>query len=80
LKDGTYVISKVVDNGIWKSVSTASPFSGRSSRRRRCRRKTVIRNQRDEQPTDTAELRDHRLNPEGVVPKQSQAYVMAGLA
>jgi type IV secretion system protein VirB10 len=33
-----------------------------------------------EQPTDTAELRDHRLNPEGVVPKQSQAYVMAGLA
>jgi type IV secretion system protein VirB10 len=28
----------------------------------------------------SAELRDRRLNPEGVVPKQSQAYVMAGLA
>jgi type IV secretion system protein VirB10 len=29
---------------------------------------------------DTPELRDRRPNPEGVVPKQSQAYVMAGLA
>ena len=29
---------------------------------------------------ETAELRDRRPKPEGVVPKQSQAYVMAGLA
>jgi type IV secretion system protein VirB10 len=35
----------------------------------------------DPQPSPpSAELRDRRLNPEGVVPKQSQAYVMAGLA
>src|SRR5207244_520923 len=31
-------------------------------------------------PSAGAELRDHRLNPQGVVPKQSQAYVIACLA
>ena len=31
-------------------------------------------------PSAGTELRDHRLNPQGVVPKQSQAYVIAGLA
>jgi type IV secretory pathway VirB10-like protein len=30
--------------------------------------------------TEAPELRDRRLKPEGVVPKQSQAYVIAGLA
>ena len=40
----------------------------------------------DEQPGDirsvgtTAELHDHRTRPEGVVAKQSQSYVIAGLA
>jgi type IV secretion system protein TrbI len=32
------------------------------------------------QPSSGAQLRDHRPNPEGVVPKQSQAYVIAGVA
>src|SRR6266581_4312780 len=30
--------------------------------------------------SETPELRDRRPKPEGVVPKQSQAYVIAGLA
>lgn len=35
----------------------------------------------NEKPSsETAELRDRRPKPEGVVPKQSQAYVIAGLA
>jgi type IV secretory pathway VirB10-like protein len=32
------------------------------------------------QPSPGAQLRDHRPHPEGVVPKQSQAYVIAGVA
>ena len=32
------------------------------------------------QPASGAQLRDHRPSPEGVVPKQSQAYVIAGIA
>jgi type IV secretory pathway VirB10-like protein len=32
------------------------------------------------QPSPGVELRDHRPNPQGVVPKQSQAYVIVGLA
>lgn len=36
---------------------------------------------KDAQPATTvAELHDHRSRPEGVVPKQSQSYVIAGLA
>src|SRR5258708_24311897 len=30
--------------------------------------------------TDTASMRDKRTRPEGVVPKQAQGYVVAGLA
>jgi type IV secretion system protein VirB10 len=36
--------------------------------------------QDDTQPRRTPELRDRRSRPEGVVPKQSQSYVIAGLA
>ena len=32
------------------------------------------------QPSPGVELHDHRPNPQGVVPKQSQAYVIVGLA
>ena len=32
------------------------------------------------QPEAGAELHDHRLNPQGAVPKKSQGYVIAGLA
>jgi len=42
--------------------------------------KKTIRILPADEPADAPELHDRRQKPEGVVPKQSQAYVIAGLA
>src|SRR5258708_33319091 len=65
---------------ISKSASTSSNFNGRPSKGGAMaeeKQNAPI----EPQPTETTTaLRDKRITPEGVVPKQAQGYVIAGLA
>ncbi len=66
-----------------RSVNTSSTSTAQANRRQRARGKTDSRITRGAACTSIANppaLRDKRVLPEGVVPKQAQGYVLAGLA
>ena len=68
---------------ISKSASTSLDFSGKRSKgaRWQTKNKTLHRRHSPRLPLENASgLRDKRIRPEGVVPKQAQGYVVAGLA
>src|SRR5271163_1551300 len=68
-----------------KSASTSSTFNGRLSRGGAMTDEKQTSALPESQaappaPENTPGLRDKRVRPEGVVPKQAQGYVVAGLA
>ena len=81
LKDGTYILPKVVDQGYLEIGKHRLEFQRKGhSNRWQKRNKTPEVTVRRRSLQYRLAVRDKRILPEGVVPKQAQAYVVAGLA